>query len=328
MSELCALITRHCGGDITPTAVPRLALFRSSVTTALSPAMSSPLFCVLARGRKRIFLGHEEFRYDPNSYLVASLDLPVSGQVIEAPCLGMTLALDPAMLAALLLEMPPGGGARSATKAIAVNPLEDDLLNPLLRLLRLLDRPGDIPMLAPLIEREMLYRLLCGPRREMLRQLALPSSQLSQISRAINLIRHRYDKTIRVDELARIAGMSPTSLHRHFRAVTAMSPLQFQKRIRLHEARRMLLSQKLDAASVSFDVGYESPSQFSREYRRLFGAPPGRDAAQGRRERIAQAVSQAVRASLLNESVSKPAGENTIRQNLPVFAETRRNSRS
>jgi len=116
MSELCALITRHCSGDITPTAVPRLALFRSSVTTALSPVMSDPLFCVVARGRKRIFLGHEEFRYDPNSYLVASLDLPVSGQVIEAPCLGMTLALDPAMLAALLLEMPPDSEARAATK--------------------------------------------------------------------------------------------------------------------------------------------------------------------------------------------------------------------
>jgi len=126
--------------------------------------------------------------------------------------------------------------------------------------------------------------------------------------------------------------MSLTSFHRHFRAVTAMSPLQFQKRIRLHEARRMLLSQKLDAASVSFDVGYESPSQFSREYRRLFGAPPGRDAAQARRERIAQAVSHAVRACLLNETVSetvsKPASETTIRQNSPVFAETRRNSRS
>ena len=313
---------------LTPTAVPRLTLFRSNVTTALSPAMSDPLFCVVARGRKRIYLGHEEFRYDPDSYMVASLDLPVSGQVIEAPCLGMTLALDPAMLAALLLEMPPGGGARSATKAIAVNPLEDDLLNPLLRLLRLLDRPGDIPMLAPLIEREMLYRLLCGPRGEMLRQLALPSSQLSQISRAINLIRQRYDQAIRVDELARTAGMSPTSFHRHFRAVTAMSPLQFQKRFRLHEARRMLLSQKLDAASVSFDVGYESPSQFSREYRRLFGASPRRDAAQARRGLIVQAVSQVVRASPLNGTVSEPAGETTIRQNLPVFAETRRNSRS
>ena len=283
MSELCALITRHCHRDITPTVVPRLTLSRSSVTTELSPVMYYPLLCVVARGRKRIYLGHEEFRYDPNSYLVASIDLPVSGQVIEAPCLGVTLALDPATLAALLLEMPPSSGERAVSKAMAVNPLDDDLLDPLLRLLRLLDRPRDIPVLAPLFEREILYRLLCGPRGEMLRQLALPSSQLSEISRAINLIRERYDQSIRVDELARTASMSATSFHRHFRAVTAMSPLQFQKRIRLQEARRRLLSQEVDAARVSFDVGYESASQFSREYRRMFGAPPGRDAAQARR---------------------------------------------
>jgi len=283
MSELCTLITRYCHRDITPTAVPRLTLSRSSVTTELLPVMCYPLLCVVARGRKRIYLGHEEFRYDPNSYLVASIDLPVSGQVIEAPCLGVTLALDPATLAALLLEMTPSSRERAASKAMAVNPLDDDLLDPLLRLLRLLARPRDIPVLAPLIEREILYRLLCGPRGEMLRQLALPSSQLSQISRAINLIRERYDQSIRVDELARTASMSATSFHRHFRAVTAMSPLQFQKRIRLQEARRRLLSQEVDAARVSFDVGYESASQFSREYRRMFGAPPGRDAAQARR---------------------------------------------
>lgn len=283
MTELCALITRHCHRDTMPTAVPGLILSRSRVTTKLTAGMYYPLLCVVAQGRKRIFLGNEEFRYDPNSYLVASVDLPVSGQVIEAPCLGATLALDPAAIAALLLEMPPATGERAASKALAVNPLDDDLLDPLLRLLRLLDRPGEIPVLAPLIEREILYRLLCGPRGEMLRQLAQPSSQLSQISRAINLIRQRYNQKNRVDELARTAGMSVTSFHRHFRAVTAMSPLQFQKRIRLQEARRLLLSRDAGAARVSFDVGYESASQFSREYRRLFGAPPGRDAARAHR---------------------------------------------
>ena len=155
--------------------------------------------------------------------------------------------------------------------------LEFDLLDPLLRLLRLLDSPRDVPALAPLIEREILYRLLLGPKGGMLRQLAQPNSQLSQISRAIDVIRRQYNDTLRVEELARTAGMSSTSFHRHFRAVTAMSPLQFQKQIRLQEARRMLLAQKADAARVAFDVGYESASQFSREYRRLFGAPPGRD---------------------------------------------------
>ncbi len=283
MSELSALIERHCHQPMTPTAVPRLTLSRSSVATELSAAMYHPLLCVVARGRKRIFLGHEEFFYDPDCYLVASLDLPISGQVIAAPCLGLTLALEPATLAALLLEMPPAGGGRAVSKAVAVNPLEADLLDPLLRLLRLLDRPQEIPVLGPVIEKEILYRLLCGPRGEMLRQMALPDSQLSQISRAIHLIRQRYQKKIHVEEMARAARMSATSFHRHFRAVTAMSPLQFQKRIRLQEARRLLLSREVDASRVSFDVGYESASQFSREYRRLFGAPPARDAAEARR---------------------------------------------
>ena len=284
MSELCDLITRHCRRDLTTTAFPRLVLSRVNAPTTLTAAMYYPLLCVVARGRKRIILGREEFYYDPNSYLIASLDLPVSGQVIEAPCLGVTLALDLPTLAALVLQMPPSSGERAASKALAVHPLEADLLDPLLRLLRLLDRPEDLPVLAPLIEREILYRLLRGPRGEKLRQMALPSSQLSQISRAIHLIRQRYQQKIPVEEMARTARMSATSFHRHFRAVTAMSPLQFQKRIRLQEARRRLLSEPTDAARVGFDVGYESASQFSREYRCLFGQPPSRDA---RRERHA-----------------------------------------
>ena len=188
----------------------------------------SPLLCVIAEGRKRVFLGNEEFRYDPMNYLVTSLDLPVSGQVIEAPCLGLALALDLPTLAALLLEMPPITANRTTSKAMAVNKLDDELLNPILRLLRLLDRPRDIAVLGPLIEREILYRLLLGPRGEMLRQLALPASHLSQISRAIDVIRRRYDQSLRIEELARIAGMSAPSFHRHFRAVTAMSRGNFR----------------------------------------------------------------------------------------------------
>ena len=217
------------------------------------------------------------------NYLIASIDLPVTGQVIEAPCLGMTLTLDPGKLAALLVDLPPATPGRTPAKALAVNPLEPALLDPLVRLLRLLDEPRDIAVLAPLIEREILYRLLLGPHGAMLRQLALPDSQLSQISRAIDLIRRRYDQPLRVDELARHAGMSAPSFHRHFRAVTRLSPLQFQKHLRLQEARRLLVSKNADAARVGFDVGYESASQFSREYRRLFGAPPGRDASRVRR---------------------------------------------
>ncbi len=282
MSEFAALIDRHCRGAVTPTALPRVMLSRSSAATELSAAIYYPLLCVVARGRKRILLGAQEFFYDRECYLVASADLPVSGQVIEAPCLGLTLALEPATIAALLLEMPPTGDGRAAAKAMAVNPLEADLLDPLVRLLRLLDRPREIPVLASVIEKEILYRLLCGPCGATLRQMVVPGSRLSQVSRAIHLIRRRYQDKIRIEELARAAGMSATSFHRHFRAVTAMSPLQFQKRVRLQEARRRLLSYEANASRVSFDVGYESASQFSREYRRLFGTPPARDAAEAR----------------------------------------------
>ena len=283
MSELCALIERHCHGEVVPSAIPGLTLSRVERPTELCPAMYYPLLCVVARGRKRIFLGQEEFFYDPDCYLVASLDLPVSGQILEAPCLGITLALEPAKIAALLLELPAVPETKATAKAVAVNPLEDDLRDPLLRLLRLLDRPAEIPVFAPSIEREILYRLLCGPRGALLRQMALPGSQFSQVSHAIRLLRERYQEKIPTSEIARAAGMSATSLHRHFRAATAMSPLQFQKRLRLQEARRRLLVRDLDASRVGFDVGYESASQFSREYRRLYGAPPARDAARARR---------------------------------------------
>ena len=285
MSELAALLDRHCHRDFTETAIPRLILSRTRAATPLTAAMYHPLLCVVAQGRKRIVLGSEEFYYDPNTYLIASADLPVSGQVIEGPCLGVTLKLEAERLAELLREMPGVGGAARPVpaKAMAVNGLGSELREALVRLLRLLDRPEHIPVLAPLAEREVLYHLLLGPQGETLRQLARPASRLSQVGRAIELIRRRYDQTLRVEELARVAAMSAPSFHRHFRAVTAMSPLQFQKRIRLQEARRLLLSQDVDAARVSFDVGYESASQFSREYRRLFGEPPGRDARRERR---------------------------------------------
>lgn len=282
MSELASLLERHCHEEVTTTACPRLTLARACMQTEWSTAVYFPLLCVITRGSKRVFLGDEEFRYDPDTYLIASADLPVIGQVLEAPCQSVILALDPDLLASLLLGMPAYPGDRLACKAMAVNPLGEDLLDPLVRLLRLLDRPADIPMLAPLIEREILYRLLLGPQGGMLRQLALPTSQLSQIRRAIHLIQQRYDQPLRMEELAHTAGMSTPSFHRHFRAVTAMSPLQFQKKLRLQEARRLLLTREVDATRVSFDVGYESPSQFSREYRRLFGAPPRRDTRQRR----------------------------------------------
>ena len=278
-TALRELIARHCRAPQTKPGIPRVTLSRSEAETPLTPVMFAPLFCVLASGRKRLTLGRDEFHYDPHNYLIASADLPVGGQVIAAPCLGFTLELDPAIVADVLLRVPELHTAQTAPAALAVSPLDADLTDALERFLRLLDRPADIPVMAGLIEREIIYRLLCGPQSEMLRQLALPTSHLSQIGRTIATIRMRYDEKLRIEELALNAGMSMTSFHRHFRAVTAMSPLQFQKRIRLHEARRMLLSQDVDATHVSVDVGYESASQFNHEYRRLFGSPPRRDRA-------------------------------------------------
>ena len=204
MSELCDLITRHCRRDLTTTAFPRLVLSRVNAPTTLTAAMYYPLLCVVARGRKRIILVREEFYYDPNSYLIASLDLPVSGQVIEAPCLGVTLALDLPTLAALVLQMPPSSGERAASKALAVHPLEADLLDPLLRLLRAAWTGRRI---CPCSHRSLngKFSTTCCAARAVkkLRQMALPNSQLSQISRAIHLIRQRYQEKIPVEEMAR-----------------------------------------------------------------------------------------------------------------------------
>jgi AraC-like DNA-binding protein len=282
-NSLHELIARHCRQPDTPTAIPRLTLSRPAASAELRPGLVTPLLCVLASGSKRLVLGRDEYRYDADNYLVASADIPVRGQVVVAPCLALTLAIEPAVVADVLLSLPPMLTVRPTPLALAVNRLEADLTDALERLLRLLDRPAEIPVLAGQIEREIVYRLLCGAQGEMLRQLALPASNISRIGRAIGVIRARYDEKVHIEELARTAGMSVTSFHRHFRAVTAMSPLQFQKRIRLYEARRMLLAHDIDATNASIDVGYVSASQFSREYRRLFGDPPGRDAAQARK---------------------------------------------
>lgn len=281
LEELRTLIARHAAGRSRQTRLPGVVVVESHAPTEPLTAVTQPSFGIVAQGAKRTILTEQVFDYGPGQYVVVSLALPVTGHILRAspelPFLGMGLALDPATIAALLLNAPTA--ARTNASGIAVSDATDDLLDPVVRLLRLLDRPEDIPVLAAPIEREILWRLVNGPQGATIRQIGLADSRLSQVARAIRRIRTDYTEALRIEELAKTAGMSVTSFHRHFRAVTAMSPLQFQKQIRLQEARTRLIADSRDIAAVGRAVGYDSPTQFSREYRRLFGAPPGRDAA-------------------------------------------------
>ncbi|WP_328618378.1 AraC family transcriptional regulator [Amycolatopsis sp. NBC_00355] len=280
LAEIRDLIATHAHADLR-TPVPGLLL---SKVDSVEPhhSLTEPLLVVMAQGGKRLLLGEQVHEYRAGQYLLVTTDLPVTGHFVGAsprtPALGMGLTLRPAAIAPLLLETPPHRGLREPSP-IATGDAGADLLDATARLLRLLDHPADAPVLAPLIERELLWRLLTGPHGGLLRQIGLADSSLSHVSRAIRWIRENYAEPMRVDELARLTGMSPSAFHRHFRAVTAMSPLQFQKRIRLQEARSLLVADAGDIAGVGHLVGYDSPSQFNREYRRLFGAPPGQDAA-------------------------------------------------
>ncbi|MFC4256506.1 helix-turn-helix domain-containing protein [Altererythrobacter xixiisoli] len=241
-------------------------------------------FCAVLQGAKVSLLGDRAYRYDTGKCLIASMDLPVTARIVEAsaerPYLAFSLAIDPAMIADLVLAEggEPAAGATPLT-TIAVGDLAGDLIDPLTRLLDVLDRPRDLPVLAPLIRREIVWRLLHGEHGLMLRQAGLADSRMGRIARAVGRIRDSYAEPLRVPELAALAGMSLASFHRHFRAATAMTPISFQKHIRLHAARRMLLAGEGDIAAIGYAAGYESPSQFSRDYRRQFGEAPGRDGA-------------------------------------------------
>lgn len=255
--------------------------------TAPSATMAEPVLALVAQGAKRLTLGDRIYEYGAGEYLVVSVDLPVTGYFSEArpdrPFLGFGLTLRPAAIASLLLDSGhtgPGSGHRSPTPpGIAISTASEDLIDAVIRMIQLLDRPADLPVLAPMIEREILWRLLTGDQGAMVRQIGLADSRLSQISRSIRWIREHCADSLRIEDLARMSTMSVSAFHRHFRAVTAMTPIQYQKRIRLQEARLLLLTAPQDVASVGFSVGYDSASQFSREYRRQFGVPPGQDAA-------------------------------------------------
>jgi AraC-like DNA-binding protein len=281
LDEIRRLITTHARPDLR-TSIDGLLLSRVE-TQEPDHSLTDPLLVVMAQGGKRLLLGDEIFEYRAGQLLVVTTDLPVSGHFLDAgprtPALGMGLVLRPAVIAELLLEAPAPRPSRASTgPAMATGDAGPDLLDAVARLLRLLDHPADARVLAPLVEREILWRLLTGPQGATVRQIGLADSSTSQVGRVTRWIRANYAEPARIEDLARMAGMSPAAFHRHFRAVTRMSPLQFQKRIRLQEARSLLVARPDDVAGVGHLVGYDSPSQFSREYRRLFGAPPGRDA--------------------------------------------------
>ncbi|HBO9418846.1 TPA: AraC family transcriptional regulator CmrA [Pseudomonas aeruginosa] len=287
-SELAQLLLEHCPSDgVYGTAVDPLALIRADGPTLPARGMHKPALCIIAQGRKEVQLAEERYIYDPLHYLVVSVTLPLAGQVIDAspdaPYLCVRLDIDPAEITQLISDAGPMEVAsRRGDRGLYVDRIDASLLDAVLRLIHLLDSPRDIPMLAPLILREIFYRLLRSGQGQRLHEIAIADSQAHRITRAIDWINQNYGKPLRIEQLAQVVNLSPSTLHHRFKAVTAMSPLQYQKQLRLQEARRLIFSEGLEVAAAGYRVGYESPSQFSCEYSRLFGAPPLRDLARAR----------------------------------------------
>ena len=277
LSEICSMDGSHT------TAIPGLYLTRSSTTEVPRTALHQAVFCVVAQGAKSTLLNEERFVYDPSKYLLVSLDLPLVGQIEEAsrtkPFLGLSIVLDFDEIGSLLQELnfPPSEKAPPLRPGLMVGSMDDDLLDAVIRLASLLQKPMHISALAPMVRREIFYRLLMSEQGSLLRRMVDSNGKVQRVADGLAWLRQNAARPIRMEELAREMRMSPSAMHSWFRAVTSMSPLQFQKQLRLQEARRILLSESVDAGSVSRRVGYESASQFSREYRRLFGAPPLRD---------------------------------------------------
>jgi AraC-like DNA-binding protein len=269
-------------GGLLVTAIPALSLARRDAPTEPMSYMYEPSLCVIAQGAKRVLLGDDTYVLDVHHFLITSVDLPTVVQIIKAsrekPYLGLILNLDRREISQLMVDshLPPPR-AQPSSRGMASGEVTLPLLVAFQRLLDLLVEPKDIPILAPIIQREIMYRLLVGDQGARLRQIASVGSQSHQIAQAIDWLKRHYTLPLRIDDLAAHVHMSPSTFHHHFRALTAMSPLQYQKWLRLNEARRLMLTERLEAATAAFQVGYESPSQFSREYRRVFGAPPLRD---------------------------------------------------
>ena len=281
--ELAERVARAVGEDGTFEAPGGLRLLRHSSPTPKDHGVSSPAFCVIAQGSKEVLLGDDCYRYDANRYLITAAALPIASRITEAseerPYLGVVLRLDPALVGSVMVEAGhPAPGEKAAVRAFDVSPLDTGLLNAVLRLVGLLDAPAEeARFLRPLVTREIVFRLLKGEQGGRLRQIAVLGGQSHRIARAIERLREDFDRPLRVEDIARESGMSVSGFHHHFKAVTAMTPLQFQKQLRLQEARRLMLGEDLDAASAGYRVGYGDASHFTREYKRLFGAPPVRD---------------------------------------------------
>ena len=269
-------------GGLIETAIPGLSLYRLDEPTPPTSIMYQPRICMVAQGAKRVLLGDDTYVYDEHHLLIASVDLPTVVQIIKAsrkkPYLGLVLKLDQREISQLMVDSNlPLPRPQQSSRGMATCEVTLPLLNAFQRLMDLLAEPKDIPILAPIIQREIVYRLLVGDQGSHLRQIASAGSQSQQIARAIDWLKDNFTQPLRIDDLATQVNMSTSTFHHHFRALTAMSPLQYQKWLRLYEARRLMLTEHQDAATAAFQVGYESPSQFSREYKRLFGAPPLRD---------------------------------------------------
>jgi len=272
---------RHAPSGLTITRIPRVDICVGQGTTGKAPCLYRSMVCFILQGSKRVVLNDNILSYDSEQYLISALDLPLSGQIFDdeagQPYVAVSLVLEPGILAELAAGMPPVRECEQKGIGIMINPMTASLCDTLFRLLSLLDTPEDIPILGLMLERELLYRLLQGPQGRLLRQIAQPDGALSRIRRAVGWIRDNYRIRLRIEALCEVSGMSRASLHRHFLSMTGLSPVQYQKQLRLQEAHQLLLAGKYRASDVAFVVGYESASQFSREYLRQFGTPPARN---------------------------------------------------
>ncbi|BAY65865.1 AraC family transcriptional regulator [Calothrix brevissima NIES-22] len=280
--ELTVAIARAICHDGTIEPLKGLHFKRSSSPGECIHGVSVPAFCVIAQGSKEVLLGSDRYLYDPMHYLLATVELPIVSQILaaspEKPHLSLRLDLDPTLVSSVMVEAGYASSrSRADVKAIAVSSLDANLLDAVVRLVRLLDSPTEAHVLAPLIKREIIYRLLMGEQGNRLRHIAILGGYTHHIARAIERLRKDFKEPLRIENIAKEMGMSVSGFHHHFKSVTAMSPLQFQKQLRLQEARRLMLGENLDATSAAYRVGYEDASHFNREYKRLFGAPPMRD---------------------------------------------------